>query len=48
LKYTVFTAEEAETAIEGSNETVCLDMQTFKKQEILDWLRKKLEKLLSS
>jgi 4-hydroxybenzoyl-CoA thioesterase len=46
-KYTVYVEGEAEPAIEGSNVTVCLDMETFKKREIPDWLREKLERLLT-
>jgi 4-hydroxybenzoyl-CoA thioesterase len=45
-KYTVYVEKESEPAIEGSNVTVCLDMETFKKREIPDWLRKKLKNLL--
>jgi 4-hydroxybenzoyl-CoA thioesterase len=45
-KYTVYVEGEADPAIEGSNVTVCLDMDTFNKCEIPDWLRQKLEKLL--
>jgi 4-hydroxybenzoyl-CoA thioesterase len=47
-KYTVYVEGESTPAIEGSNVTVCLDMKTFKKRKIPDWLRKKLEKLLPS
>jgi 4-hydroxybenzoyl-CoA thioesterase len=45
-KYTVYVEEEPEPAIEGSNVTVCLDMKTFQKREIPNWLRQNLEKLL--
>jgi 4-hydroxybenzoyl-CoA thioesterase len=45
-KYNVYVEGEAEPAIEGSNVTVCLDMETFKKREIPNWLRQNLEKLL--
>ena len=47
-KYTVYLEGESEPVIEGSNVTVCLDMETFKKRKIPDWLREKLEKLILS
>lgn len=44
--YRVFKKDEKEPRIAGSNVTVCLDMDTFKKIEIPDWLRTKLEEQL--
>ena len=41
--YRVFTKDESEPRIEGHNVTVCLDMNTFNKREIPDWLRQTLE-----
>jgi 4-hydroxybenzoyl-CoA thioesterase len=41
--YRVFSKGEAEPRIVGHNVTVCLDMDTFKKMEIPNWLRKKLK-----
>jgi 4-hydroxybenzoyl-CoA thioesterase len=41
--YRVFNKGEAEPRIVGHNVTVCLDMDTFKKMEIPNWLRKKLK-----
>jgi 4-hydroxybenzoyl-CoA thioesterase len=40
----VFKQGENEPCIEGHNVTVCLDMDTFKKRDIPDWLRQRLEK----
>lgn len=42
--YRVFKAGEDEPWIVGHNVAVCLDMDTFKKKDIPDWLRKRLEK----
>jgi len=42
--YRVFKRGEAEPRIVGRNVTVCLKMDTFKKMEIPDWLRQRLEK----
>jgi 4-hydroxybenzoyl-CoA thioesterase len=44
--YRVFKQGEIEPRIEGHNVTVCLDMETFKKRDIPDWLRQRLEKQL--
>ena len=44
--YRVFKQGEAKPWIEGHNVTVCLDMETFKKRDIPDWLRQRLEKQL--
>jgi len=41
--YRVFKKDESEPRIVGHNVTVCLDMDTFKKIEIPDWLRQRLE-----
>ncbi len=41
--YRVFKKGEGEPRIEGHNVTVCLDTNTFKKREIPDWLRQRLE-----
>ena len=41
--YRVFKQDENEPWIEGQNVTVCLDMDTFKKRDIPDWLRQRLE-----
>jgi 4-hydroxybenzoyl-CoA thioesterase len=42
--YRVFKQGEAEPWTVGHNVTVCLDMDTFKKRDIPDWLRQRLEK----
>jgi 4-hydroxybenzoyl-CoA thioesterase len=42
--YRVFKKEESEPRIVGHTVTVCLNMDTFKKMEIPDWLRKKLKR----
>jgi len=47
-KYTVYVEGVSEPVIEGSNVTVCLDMETFKKREIPYWLRTKLKNFLPS
>jgi acyl-CoA thioesterase FadM len=44
--YRVFKQGENEPWTEGHNVTVCLDMETFKKRAIPDWLRQRLEKQL--
>jgi hypothetical protein len=44
--YRVFKQGENEPWIEGHNVTVCLDMETFTKRKIPDWLRQRLEKRL--
>lgn len=41
--YRVFKRGEAEPRIVGHNVTVCLKMDTFKKMEIPDWLKERLE-----
>jgi len=41
--YRVFKQGESNPRIVGHNVTVCLDMDTFKKIEIPDWLRHELE-----
>ena len=41
--YRVFKIGEGEPRIEGHNVTVCLDTNTFRKKEIPDWLRERLE-----
>ena len=41
--YRVYKKGESEPRIVGHNVTVCLDMDTFKKIKIPDWLRSKLE-----
>jgi 4-hydroxybenzoyl-CoA thioesterase len=41
--YRVFKQGESQPRIIGRNVTVCLDMDTFKKIEIPDWLRHKLQ-----
>ena len=42
--YRVFKQGEDETWTEGHNVTVCLDMDSFKKRDVPDWLRERLEK----
>lgn len=44
--YRVFKQGNTRPWIEGHNVTVCLDMETFKKREIPDWLRQRLVKQL--
>lgn len=41
--YRVFKRGEKEPLVEGHNVTVCLDMDSFKKRDIPDWLRQRLE-----
>ena len=41
--YRVFKEGDAEPRIVGHNVTVCLDMDSFKKMQIPDWLRERLE-----
>lgn len=41
--YRVFKHGEKEPLVEGHNVTVCLDMDRFKKRDIPDWLRQRLE-----
>ena len=41
--YRVFKRGEKEPLVEGHNVTVCLDMDRFKKRDIPDWLRQRLE-----
>ena len=41
--YRVFKQGEKHPRTEGHNVTVCLDMETFKKREIPDWLRQRLQ-----
>jgi 4-hydroxybenzoyl-CoA thioesterase len=41
--YRVFKQGEDEPCIVGHNVAVCLDMDTFNKKDIPDWLRKRLE-----
>jgi 4-hydroxybenzoyl-CoA thioesterase len=45
--YRVFKQAESEPRIVGRHVTVCLDMDTFKKIEVPNWLRRKLEYRLS-
>jgi 4-hydroxybenzoyl-CoA thioesterase len=40
--YRVFKQDEDQPSILGHNVTVCLDMGTFKKKDIPDWLRQRL------
>jgi 4-hydroxybenzoyl-CoA thioesterase len=42
--YRVFKQGETEPRVSGHNVTVCLDMETFTKQDIPEWLRARLEK----
>jgi 4-hydroxybenzoyl-CoA thioesterase len=42
--YSVFKQGEAKPWVVGHNVVVCLDMNTFKKIEIPDWLRQRLER----
>jgi acyl-CoA thioesterase FadM len=41
--YRVFKQGDTEPRIVGHNVTVCLDMDSFKKMQIPDWLRQRLE-----
>jgi 4-hydroxybenzoyl-CoA thioesterase len=41
--YRVFKPGKEELLIEGHNVVVCLDMDKFKKRDVPDWLRRKLE-----
>ena len=43
IGYRVFKKGDTEPRIVGHNVTVCLDMDTFKKMQIPDWLRERLE-----
>ena len=42
--YRVFKQGEDKPWVVGHNVAVCLDMNTFKKKDIPDWLRRQLEK----
>jgi len=42
--YRVFKPGKKHPLIEGHNVAVCLDMDTFKKRDIPNWLRQRLEK----
>ena len=44
FSYRVFKKGESEPRIVGHTVTVCLNMDTFKKMEIPDWLRQRLER----
>lgn len=44
--YRTFKSGESEPHNEGHNVTVCMDMDTFQKREIPDWLRERLETCL--
>ena len=46
--YRVFRQGEKEPRTVGHNVTVCLDMETFQKREIPDWLRQRLETKLKA
>ena len=46
--YRVFKKDEDEPLIAGHNVTVCLDMNTFKKRDIPDWLRQRLDAQISN
>ncbi len=46
--YRVFKKGETEPRIIGHNVTVCIDMDSFQKQEIPVWLRQLLEQQLSA
>jgi 4-hydroxybenzoyl-CoA thioesterase len=41
--YRAFKMDEKEPFTEGYNVTVCLDMDNFKKMDVPDWLRQRLE-----
>ncbi|MBW2369926.1 MAG: thioesterase family protein [Deltaproteobacteria bacterium] len=41
--YTTFLEGRDEVLVQGQNVTVCLDMVTFKKRDVPDWLRQKLD-----
>lgn len=43
FEYRVFKKGDTEPRIVGHNVTVCLDMDTFKKMQIPEWLRQRLE-----
>ena len=45
--YRVFKQGENQPRTEGYNVTVCLDMETFTKRDIPDWLRQRLEAQIS-
>ena len=40
--YTAFFENQNVVALEGHNITVCIEMQTFEKKKVPDWLREKL------
>ena len=42
--YRVFKSRKEQPLIEGHNVAVCLDMDTFEKRDIPNWLRQRLEK----
>jgi 4-hydroxybenzoyl-CoA thioesterase len=42
--YRVFKPRKEQPLIEGHNVAVCLDMDTFEKRDIPNWLRQRLEK----
>ena len=44
--YRVFKQGEDQAWTQGHNVTVCLDMETFKKKAIPDWLRQRLQQQL--
>jgi len=44
--YRVFKENENDPRIVGQNVTVCMDMDSFQKMEIPDWLRRLLEEQL--
>ena len=46
--YRVFKNGESEPRITGHNITVCLDMDTFQKIKIPDWLRQRLKKQIQN
>ena len=41
--YTTYLEGRDEILVQGQNVTVCLDMVTFKKRDVPDWLRQKLD-----
>ena len=46
--YRVFRQGDTEPRTVGHNVTVCLDMETFKKKEIPDWLHQRLKTKLNT
>ena len=48
LGYHVFKNGQSEPRITGHNVTVCLDMDTFQKRKIPDWLRQRLKKQIQN